>query len=79
MFEPLSNDREFGADNRAVMSEWLSEWVPRCLTAARTLQPLWSQPDGKPVRFEDSLDASKARFVELLGSLGLQPPKELDQ
>jgi propane monooxygenase small subunit len=79
MFELLSNDRECGADNRAVMSEWISTWVPRCLSAARTLQPLWSQPDGKPTRFEDSLDASKARFVELLGGLGLQPPKELDQ
>jgi propane monooxygenase small subunit len=77
MFELLSNDREFGAENRAVMSEWVSTWVPRCLYAARTLQPLWSQPDGKPVRFEDSLDASKARFVEILGGLGLQPPKEL--
>ena len=32
-------------------------WVPRAIAAARTLQPLWSQPDAKPPRFEDGLDA----------------------
>ena len=28
------------------------------LDAARTAQPLWSQPDAKPPRFEDGLDAA---------------------
>jgi propane monooxygenase small subunit len=47
--------------------------------AARTLQPIWSQPDHKPPRFEDGLDAAKNRFSGILTDLGLQTPKELAQ
>jgi propane monooxygenase small subunit len=47
------------------------------LDAARTLQPLWSQPDAKPPRFEDGLDRAKTRFAETLTTLGLDIPKEL--
>lgn len=77
MFELLSNDSEFGETNKATMQQWLSTWVDQCLTAARTLQPLWSQPDAKPGRFEDCLDQSKDRFIDLLKDLDLQPPEEL--
>jgi len=45
----------------------------------RTLQPLWSQPDAKPPRFEDGLDRAKSRFAGILSDLGLQAPKELSQ
>ena len=43
-----------------------SGWPPGrrgAIAAARTLQPLWSQPDSKPPRFEDGLDAVKNRFA----------------
>jgi propane monooxygenase small subunit len=53
--------------------------VPRAIAAARTLQPLWSQPDAKPARFEDGLDAAKHRFRGILSDLGLETPKELAQ
>jgi propane monooxygenase small subunit len=53
--------------------------VPQCLEAARTLQPLWSQPDFKPPRFEDALDRAKNRFTGILSELGLNVPKELGQ
>jgi propane monooxygenase small subunit len=53
--------------------------VPRAITAARTLQPLWSQPDSKPPRFEDGLDAAKSRFTSILSELSLEVPKELAQ
>jgi propane monooxygenase small subunit len=43
------------------------------------MQPLWSQPDAKPPRFEDSLDAAKSRFSAILTDLGLESPKELSQ
>jgi len=79
MFELLVNDREFADHNKAILSEWLSLWVPRCITAARTLQPLWSQPDVKPPRFEDGLDAQKSRFSGILSDIGLPEPKELTQ
>jgi len=56
-----------------------SVWVPRAIGAARRLQPLWSQPDAKPPRFEDGLDAAKARFQGIMFDLDLESPKELAQ
>ncbi|MDL5155193.1 toluene hydroxylase [Actinomycetospora termitidis] len=75
----LTQDREFADHNKQIMQGWLSHWVPQCLEAARQLQPLWSQPDAKPPRFEDSLDRAKNRFAGILNDLGLDAPKELSQ
>jgi propane monooxygenase small subunit len=77
MFVLLTNDREFADHNKAIMDGWLSTWVPRAIVAARTLQPLWSQPDARPPRFEDGLDRVKNRFTGILGELGLDTPKEV--
>ena len=79
MFHLLVTDRQFGAENKKLMQQWLSDWVPRCIQAARKLQPLWSQPDAKPPRFEDGLDRVKSRFSAILTDLELTPPKELGQ
>jgi propane 2-monooxygenase small subunit len=78
-FGPLVQDREFADHNKRLMQEWLSKWVPMCLEAARAMQPLWSQPDAKPPRFEDALDRAKNRFAGILSDLGLETPKELTQ
>jgi propane monooxygenase small subunit len=79
MFELLSNDREFADENKRIMQGWLNEWVPTAIGAGRALQPLWSQPDLKPPRFEDSLDRVKSRFAGIVTDLGLETPKELDR
>jgi propane monooxygenase small subunit len=79
MFEPRANDKEFADHNKEIMQGWLSKWVPQALEAARGLQPLWSQPDFKPPRFEDGLDRAKSRFSGIVSDLGLQVPKELGQ
>ncbi|MEU6644356.1 toluene hydroxylase [Saccharomonospora sp. NPDC046836] len=79
MFDLLVNDKEFAKHNTKLMQDWLSAWVPRCIKAARTLQPLWSLPDAKPHRFEDGLDRVKSRFHGILSELHLQTPKELAQ
>jgi propane 2-monooxygenase small subunit len=79
MFHLLTHDREFADHNRAILQQWLSAWVPRAIVAARTAQPLWSQPDAKPPRFEDGLDAAKHRFSGILSDLALESPKELAQ
>jgi propane monooxygenase small subunit len=79
MFEPRVSDREFAGHNKEIMNGWLARWVPRCLEAARAMQPLWSQPDFRPPRFEDALDRAKNRFTGILSELGLDVPKELDQ
>jgi propane monooxygenase small subunit len=71
MFELLTDDREFAHHNKSILQSWLTDWVPRCLIAARELQPLWSQPDAKPPRFEDSLDRAKIRFSGIVSDLGL--------
>jgi propane monooxygenase small subunit len=78
-FGPLTQDREFADHNKQLMNGWLSHWVPQALEAARTMQPLWSQPDAKPPRFEDSLERAKNRFAGILSDLGLDTPKELSQ
>jgi propane monooxygenase small subunit len=76
---PLTQDREFAEHNKALMQGWLSHWVPQALEAARLMQPLWSQPDAKPPRFEDSLDRVKNRFAGICRDLGLATPEELKQ
>lgn len=77
IFELLTGDSEHGETNKATMQGWLSTWVDHCITAARMLQPLWSQPDAKPPRFEDCLDRAKDRFTTLVQELDLQRPEEL--
>jgi propane 2-monooxygenase small subunit len=78
-FAPLTQDREFADHNKRLMHGWLQKWVPQCLEAARILQPIWSQVDAKPPRFEDSLDIAKNRFAGIVSDLGLDVPKELKQ
>jgi propane 2-monooxygenase small subunit len=79
LFELLTSDKEFANHNKQLLSEWLSLWTERCLAAARKLQPLWSQPDSKPPRFEDGLDRAKNRFAAILAEINLNAPKELAQ
>jgi propane monooxygenase small subunit len=79
MFELLTADREFADHNKAILQQWMSAWVPRAISAARTLQPLWSQPDAKPARFEDGLDQAKSRFSGIVSDLSLDTPEELSQ
>jgi propane 2-monooxygenase small subunit len=78
-FGPLVTDREFADHNKQLMQGWLAKWVPQCIEAARTLQPVWSSIDHKPPRFEDSLDQAKSRFSGILSDLGLSTPEELKQ
>ena len=79
MFELLVNDKEFAEHNTKILNDWLATWVPKCIAAARALQPIWSQPDAKPPRFEDGLDRAKSRFSGIRSGLGLPTPKELAQ
>ncbi|MEU0966067.1 aromatic/alkene monooxygenase hydroxylase subunit beta [Streptomyces sp. NPDC005917] len=76
LFTLLLADGTYGAFNQALAQEWLERWVPVSLDAARRLQPLWSQPTEKPVRFEDSLDRAKERFARLAEDLGLRTPED---
>ena len=71
----LADDSENAAANKATMQVWLDEWTPKAVTAARQLQPIWSQISEKVIRFEDSFERSRLRFEDLVGALGLETPK----
>jgi propane monooxygenase small subunit len=62
LFSLLVNDKQHGEANRRILQGWVDRYTRMSLKAARDLQPIWSQPLVKPVKFEDSLDNSKARF-----------------
>lgn len=79
LFRLLIRDKEYGEPNRVAFSTWLSTWVPRCIDAARALQPVWSQPAEKVVTFASSFGAARAKFGSLLESIGLDTPEELDK
>jgi propane 2-monooxygenase small subunit len=79
MFALLTDDREFAAYNKDILQGWLSTWTSRSLAAARRLQPLWSQPDAKPPRFEEALDRQKSRFAGIVSDLHLETPAELSR
>ena len=79
LFLMLSRDEQYGAQNRALFGEWLSESVPRCLDAARALQPIWSQPADKSVTFATSLEAATEKFRDVLQAIEVDIPEELNQ
>jgi propane monooxygenase small subunit len=71
LFRMLTDDEAHGAENKETMHGWLEEYVPAAVAAGRTLQPIWSQPSEKIVRFEDSFDRSQERFEHLLTDIGV--------
>ncbi len=73
----LIEDTQFGEENKRVMGEWLAKWTPYSVSAARQLQPIWSQPKLKVLRFEDAYEKAKHRFASILSKLGLELPKEV--
>lgn len=77
LYRMLAADEAHGASNRATMEGWLATYVPMAVAAARNLQPIWSQPAEKVVRFEDSMDRSRERFESLTADIGLEAPKEV--
>ena len=76
LYAMLANDEQHGAENKKTMQGWLEEWTPISIEAARTLQPIWSQPSEKALRFEESMERSSQRFGDLLSDIGLETPKE---
>ncbi|HEY6407657.1 MAG TPA: hypothetical protein VIY29_09340, partial [Ktedonobacteraceae bacterium] len=73
----LANDAEHGEANKRVMGEWLAHWAPYSVAAARKLQPIWSQPRHKVLRFEDAYERARHRFESILEKIGIQLPKEV--
>lgn len=77
LFALLVNDDHFGDLNKGILQEWISRWAPMAASAARRLQPLWSQPNQRVIRFEDSFDGAIEQFETQITELGLERPKEV--
>ena len=77
MFTVMGNDEVHGEENRQLMQEWLARWVPYSVAAARGMAPIWSEPEHKPVSFEESYAKIKVRFEGILTDLQLEVPKEV--
>ncbi len=77
LFRMLVDDEAHADANRAVMQEWLAEWVPVSLDAAQKLQPIWSQVAEKVVTFDESLSRCTNRMTGLLEDIKLEIPKEI--
>jgi propane 2-monooxygenase small subunit len=76
LFGMLTADEQYGEENKATPEGWLASWTPVSVEAARNLQPIWSLPAEKSVRFEESFERCTQRFGELVGEMGLETPKE---
>jgi propane monooxygenase small subunit len=75
MMQDMLEDEEHGDENRQLMQEWLDEWVPYSMAAAKGLEPIWSEPEHQPVSFEESFEKVQNRFEGILSELGLQVPE----
>ncbi len=78
-FRLLVEDDQHGEANKQVLREWLAQWVPYSVAAARGLAPIWSLPEIQPVSFEDALDRVRSRFETILSDLQIELPQEVRQ
>ena len=67
----LINDDEHAKHNKKVFNGWLKKHVALAREAANSLQPIWSQPHGKPVQFTDAQAQSEDRLKTITSQLGL--------
>jgi propane 2-monooxygenase small subunit len=79
MMTELLEDETHGEENKQLMEEWLAEWVPYSIQAAKGLEPIWTEPEVQPVSFEDSFGQVKKRFEGILSDLGLRVPEGVAQ
>ena len=67
----LGNDEEHGAANKAQMTEWLQQYVPLCIDAARALAPLW--PDS--AQFDEAYNEASRNMLGILAELDVKMPE----
>ena len=74
----LTHDKQYAAENRAVLRDWLSAPIAMSLRAARSLAPIWSEAEHSPVSFDSQLTRARERLRAILAELDIQAPAELD-
>jgi propane monooxygenase small subunit len=76
MFHILAHDPTHAASNQAVMQGWLATYVPLCVEASKQMQPIWSQPQVKRVKYSDSYARATNRLKTTLTQIDVALPKE---
>jgi propane monooxygenase small subunit len=71
----LANDDEHAEHNKKLFDGWLKKHVALGREAANSLQPIWSQPHGKPIQFTDAQVQSEDRVTNIISQLALSLPK----
>src|SRR3954462_10293139 len=77
LYRMLASHENNRTQNGTIMQGWLDRWAADAISAARQLQPIWSQISEKVVRFEDSLERSRGRLQSMADEIGLETPKEV--
>ncbi len=67
----LLNDEKHAKHNKKVFDGWLKTHSALAREAANSLQPIWSQPHGKPIQFTDAQAKSEERLTTITSQLGL--------
>ena len=75
LFHMLINDEEHAKHNKKVFDGWLKKHVALARAAAASLQPIWSEPHGKPIQFVDAQAHAEDRLQTITSELGLSLPK----
>jgi len=73
LFITLVNDPTYGAENKAILQDWLKTYGGLALSAAHNLEPLWSLPAVKIAQFESALQAQLERIDTITNAIGLTP------
>jgi propane monooxygenase small subunit len=75
----LTNDEKHGQENRKLFSSWLEVPIAEAISAARALEPIWSEADNTPGTFDEALTRARERVRGILDELDIPTPKELDR
>ena len=67
-------DEQYGDENRTTLQGWLDAWTPQSVTAARLLQPIWSQARVKVSTFAEAQAAAKNRIAAICSEVDLRAP-----
>ncbi len=71
----LLEDEKHAKHNKKLFEGWLKKHAALGRKAAQSLQPIWSQPHGKPIQFTDAQAQSEERLKTITSQLGLKLPK----
>jgi propane monooxygenase small subunit len=75
---PLVSDEQHADHNRGLIEGWLGTWAPLSVAAARSLEPLWSEPERTGETFDQAFDRARGRARGIFDELGLKPPEEIN-